>query len=117
MPSALFQHSWDATGAATKVTDEPTLQRLAERYDAQGWPATVKDGAFIAPFSAERRATAVGPLRIHAKHRVRRGDSRAIRGHPLALRRLTGIRDPKPNLATIQSCGFRALWSAIRAQL
>src|SRR5437016_7205254 len=33
-------------GAATKVTDGPTLQRLAERYDAQGWPATVKDGAF-----------------------------------------------------------------------
>lgn len=39
-------------GTATKVTDEPTLQRLAERYDAQGWPATVKDGAFTAPNSA-----------------------------------------------------------------
>jgi hypothetical protein len=39
-------------GAATKVTDGPTLQRLAERYDALGWPATVKDGAFIAPYSA-----------------------------------------------------------------
>jgi len=39
-------------GVATKVTDEPTLQRLAERYDAQGWPATVKDGALIAPYSA-----------------------------------------------------------------
>jgi hypothetical protein len=39
-------------GAATKVTDGPTLQRLAERYDAQGWPATVKDGAFTAPYSA-----------------------------------------------------------------
>jgi hypothetical protein len=39
-------------GAATKVTDEPTLQRLAERYDAQGWPATVEDGAFTAPYSA-----------------------------------------------------------------
>ena len=39
-------------GTATKVTDEPTLQRLAERYDAQGWPATVKDGAFTAPYSA-----------------------------------------------------------------
>jgi hypothetical protein len=39
-------------GEATKVTDEPTLQRLAERYDAQGWPATVKDGAFTAPYSA-----------------------------------------------------------------
>lgn len=39
-------------GAATKVTDGPTLQRLAERYQAQGWPATVKDGALTAPFSA-----------------------------------------------------------------
>jgi hypothetical protein len=39
-------------GVATKVTDGPTLQRLAERYDAQGWPATVKDGAFTAPYSA-----------------------------------------------------------------
>ena len=39
-------------GAATKVTDGPTLQRLAERYDAQGWPATVKDGSLTAPFSA-----------------------------------------------------------------
>jgi general stress protein 26 len=39
-------------GTATKVTDGPTLQRLAERYDAQGWPATVKDGAFTAPYSA-----------------------------------------------------------------
>ena len=39
-------------GAATKVTDGSTLQRLAELYDAQGWPATVKDGAFTAPYSA-----------------------------------------------------------------
>jgi Pyridoxamine 5'-phosphate oxidase len=39
-------------GAATKVTDAPTLQRLAKLYDAQGWPATVEDGAFIAPYSA-----------------------------------------------------------------
>jgi general stress protein 26 len=39
-------------GNATKVTDEATLQRLAARFDAQGWPATVKDGALTAPFSA-----------------------------------------------------------------
>ena len=39
-------------GAAVKVTDEPTLHRLAGLYDAQGWPATVKDGAFTAPYSA-----------------------------------------------------------------
>jgi Pyridoxamine 5'-phosphate oxidase len=39
-------------GRATKVTDGPTLQRLAERYDALGWPATVENGAFTAPYSA-----------------------------------------------------------------
>jgi hypothetical protein len=39
-------------GAAKKVTDEPTLQRLAKIYDALGWPVTVKDGAFTAPYSA-----------------------------------------------------------------
>ncbi len=39
-------------GSAAKVTDDATLQRLAELYDAQGWPATVKDGAFTAPYSA-----------------------------------------------------------------
>jgi hypothetical protein len=39
-------------GTATKVTGGPTLQRLAERYAAQGWPATVEGGAFTAPYSA-----------------------------------------------------------------
>ena len=39
-------------GTARKVTDEQTLQRLAMRYAALGWPATVKDGAFTAPYSA-----------------------------------------------------------------
>jgi pyridoxine/pyridoxamine 5'-phosphate oxidase len=39
-------------GTATKVTDGATLQRLAERYAAQGWPARVEDGALTAPYSA-----------------------------------------------------------------
>jgi GNAT superfamily N-acetyltransferase len=39
-------------GRATKVTNEPTLQRLAGLYNAQGWPVTVKDGAFTAAYSA-----------------------------------------------------------------
>jgi len=39
-------------GRATKVTDGPTLLRLAELYVAQGWPVTVSDGAFTAPYSA-----------------------------------------------------------------
>ena len=39
-------------GVARQVTDESTLQRLAKHYDDQGWPATVKDGAFTAPYNA-----------------------------------------------------------------
>lgn len=39
-------------GTAAKVTDKATLQHLAERYVAQGWPARVSDGAFTAEFSA-----------------------------------------------------------------
>ena len=39
-------------GVAAKVTDDATLQRLAKLYDAQGWPATVENRAFTAPYSA-----------------------------------------------------------------
>jgi hypothetical protein len=39
-------------GTTTKVTDETMLQRLAALFVAQGWPVTVKDGAFTAPYSA-----------------------------------------------------------------
>jgi hypothetical protein len=39
-------------GTARIVTDDPTLQRLAKLYAAQGWPASVKDGAFTAEYSA-----------------------------------------------------------------
>jgi hypothetical protein len=39
-------------GAAVKVTDQPTIERLAERYAAQGWPARATDGAITAEYSA-----------------------------------------------------------------
>jgi len=39
-------------GEAAKLSDEAKLQQLAAIYNAEGWPATVKDGAFDAPFSA-----------------------------------------------------------------
>jgi hypothetical protein len=39
-------------GTAATVRDDATLQRLADRYAAQGWPASVKDGAIIAEYSA-----------------------------------------------------------------
>jgi hypothetical protein len=39
-------------GEATRVTDAPTLERLAARYRENGWPAAVKGDAFTAPYSA-----------------------------------------------------------------
>jgi hypothetical protein len=39
-------------GDASRVTDGPTLERLAAIYRDGGWPAEVDDDAFTAPFSA-----------------------------------------------------------------
>ncbi len=39
-------------GTAIRVTDHPTLLRLAERYAAQGWPASVGGQALVAEYSA-----------------------------------------------------------------
>jgi hypothetical protein len=39
-------------GRAARVTDLATLERLAQRYAAQGWPAQVRDGALTAEYSA-----------------------------------------------------------------
>lgn len=39
-------------GTAAKVTDSATLERVAKRYREGGWPVEVRDGAFIAPYSA-----------------------------------------------------------------
>jgi hypothetical protein len=40
-------------GTATKIRDAATLQRLADLYHAKyGWPITVKDGAYDAPYGA-----------------------------------------------------------------
>ena len=39
-------------GRAVRVTDEATLQRVADQYTKSGWEPSVKDGAFTAEFSA-----------------------------------------------------------------
>jgi hypothetical protein len=39
-------------GTAVRVSDRPTLLRLAKRYAAQGWPASVSGDAFTAAYSA-----------------------------------------------------------------
>ena len=39
-------------GRARRVTDQATLQRLADRYGREGWPARVEGGAFTHDYSA-----------------------------------------------------------------
>ena len=39
-------------GTAARVTDGPTLERLATLYREGGWPAEVEGDAFTAPYSA-----------------------------------------------------------------
>jgi hypothetical protein len=39
-------------GEAARITDGPTLERVAGRYRENGWPAEVEGEAFTAPFSA-----------------------------------------------------------------
>jgi pyridoxamine 5'-phosphate oxidase-like protein len=39
-------------GRAQRVTDDETLNRLAKRYAASGWPARVENGAFTYDYSA-----------------------------------------------------------------
>ena len=39
-------------GVASQVTDQATLQQIAERYVARGWPASASEGAITAPYSA-----------------------------------------------------------------
>lgn len=39
-------------GSAVRINDRPTLLRLAKRYAAQGWPASVSGGALTAEYSA-----------------------------------------------------------------
>jgi pyridoxine/pyridoxamine 5'-phosphate oxidase len=39
-------------GTASRVTDHATLQRIAERYAAQGWPASASGDAITAEYSA-----------------------------------------------------------------
>jgi Pyridoxamine 5'-phosphate oxidase len=39
-------------GTAARITDRPTLLRLAQRYAAQGWPASVAGQTLTAEYSA-----------------------------------------------------------------
>ena len=60
LPSAVVYATLGATGmdvvvegVAARVDDDATLQRVAAAYDAKyGWPVTIVDGAFDAPYGA-----------------------------------------------------------------
>src|SRR5260370_19881603 len=49
-------------GRAAKVTDRATLERLAQPYAAQGWPARTSDGALTAEFTPPRPTPPPCPL-------------------------------------------------------
>jgi hypothetical protein len=56
-PSCVFSVSFTGIdlvieGTAIRVTDRPTLLRLAKRYAAQGWPASVSGASLTAAYSA-----------------------------------------------------------------
>jgi hypothetical protein len=51
-------------GAARKVTDMRTLERVANRYASQGWPARASGGAITAEFSAPSAGR--GPWDLYA---------------------------------------------------
>ena len=51
-------------GTARKVTDMPTLERMAALYASLGWPARASDGAITAEFSAPSAGR--GPWDLYA---------------------------------------------------
>jgi hypothetical protein len=51
-------------GTATKVTDAAVLERVANLYATQGWPARAEAGAITAPFSAPSAGR--GPWDLYA---------------------------------------------------
>ena len=56
-PRATFSVSLDGIdlvleGTAKRISDGPTLERLAARYREGGWPAQVEGDALTAPYSA-----------------------------------------------------------------
>lgn len=54
-------HDFDLVmeGEAAKVTDGATIKRIAERYAAQGWQATVRDGSLT--LQGDYSAPSAGP--------------------------------------------------------
>lgn len=69
-------------GEAHRVADAATLERVAAVYGEGGWPATVEDGGFNAPFMAP----GAGPAPWHL--------------YRLALHRAIGVASAEPHGAS-----------------
>ncbi|WP_206796444.1 pyridoxamine 5'-phosphate oxidase family protein [Amycolatopsis sp. MtRt-6] len=69
-------------GEAHRLTDPETLERVAAVYREGGWPATVLDGGFTAPFMA----ASAGPAPWHL--------------YRLTLHRAFGVATAEPHGAT-----------------
>jgi hypothetical protein len=69
-------------GRVERVTDRPTLEAVASKYREGGWPATVDEDAFTAPFSAP----SAGPPPWNL--------------YRLAFDRVIGVAGAEPNGAT-----------------
>ena len=93
-------------GTATQVTDDATLQRLAESYVAQGWPVHVENGAFTAPYSAPSAGPPPWNLYVVTPSvAFGVGSAGEARRHALALREL--------NRLPIHGRSARRTWDAI----
>jgi hypothetical protein len=57
-------------GTATRVTDGPTLDQIAARYNEGGWPVQAEGDAFTAPFSAPSAGPPPWYLYLVEFHRV-----------------------------------------------
>src|SRR2546425_7627134 len=84
-------------GTARKVTDMPTLERVASLYAALGWPARAEGGAIAAEFSAPSAGR--GPWNLYvvtSRVAVGGGNQEPPRAAPLRLGPRLPPRPPQP---------------------
>jgi hypothetical protein len=68
-------------GEARRVTDAPTLTRIAAHYNANGWPAEVEGEGFTAPYTAPSGGPPPWNLyRLELQEAVGVGTSQQVQG-------------------------------------
>jgi pyridoxamine 5'-phosphate oxidase-like protein len=73
-------------GMTSRITDEPSMDRLLEVYRANGWPARVQGRPVLRTVQrAERRAAAVEPVSDDRHNRFRSGCRGTVQRHALAV--------------------------------